>query len=227
MIPVHERFATWQGEGVHMGRSAFFIRTYGCPQKCPWCDSAGTWHPSYIPEHINKMEELALCMEAAESGAKFVVITGGEPAIFNLDYLTHLLLDRYYMPVHIETSGAYKLKGAFSWITCSPKDKWAKPALREVIEAADEFKLIIEDPSDLTYWEPKLAWKRLSSPVWLHPEWSHREDPAVLNAITEWVKKHGDPYRAGWQIHKCYRADLLDGRSAAAVPLGGDLTKGY
>src|SRR5690606_10755697 len=50
--PVHEQFHTWQGEGVHMGRSAYFIRTFGCPVKCPWCDSAGTWHPDHIPAKV-------------------------------------------------------------------------------------------------------------------------------------------------------------------------------
>ena len=42
------------------------------------------------------------------------------------------------------------------------------------------------------------------APVWLHPEWSRRGDPAVLSAISEWVVSHGFPFRAGWQLHKLF-----------------------
>ena len=64
-LPIYEHFFTWQGEGIHQGRSAYFIRTFGCPVQCPWCDSAGTWHPNYIPNSIEKISpevlvELAL-----------------------------------------------------------------------------------------------------------------------------------------------------------------------
>ena len=63
--------------------------------------------------------------------------------------------------------------------------------------------------------------------VWLHPEWSQHSNPEVLNAITEWIKSHGAPYRAGWQLHKNYAADLMDQRSAPAAPLGGNLKQGF
>ena len=55
-IPIHEVFYAFQGEGVHMGKSAFFIRTFGCPLHCPWCDSAGTWHKDFIPKQIDKID---------------------------------------------------------------------------------------------------------------------------------------------------------------------------
>ena len=64
--PVYERFYTWQGEGVHLGRAAYFIRLYGCPQSCPWCDSAGTWHRDYRPDSVTLMDahELAEVVRA-------------------------------------------------------------------------------------------------------------------------------------------------------------------
>ena len=64
MLSIHERFFSIQGEGVHMGRSAFFIRTLGCPVKCPWCDSAGTWHPGFKPAGKNLMDEYDLAEES-------------------------------------------------------------------------------------------------------------------------------------------------------------------
>ncbi|NER01051.1 MAG: radical SAM protein, partial [Cyanothece sp. SIO2G6] len=73
---------------MHLGRSAYFIRLFGCPVHCPWCDSAGTWHPDYVPKDIDRISPKALAEQAAASGAEFVVVTGGEPAIHDLGALT-------------------------------------------------------------------------------------------------------------------------------------------
>lgn len=212
-----------------MGRRAFFIRTFGCPQKCPWCDSAGTWHKDWVPKEVYKMDPEVLAMEARASGANIAVITGGEPTIFDLTPLT-TALTRKGLQVHLETSGAYPIKGRFDWITISPKDKWAKPMLTSnLVNLASEVKLIIEAPGDFMYWDNVLFRmpEHLKIPVWLHVEWSQRENLPLLNMMSNWVKMKGDPYRIGYQLHKLFRVDLLDPRTAKAVPLGGDLKRGY
>lgn len=227
MLPISERFHSFQGEGVHMGRAAFFIRTFGCPQHCPWCDSAGTWHSDYVPKKVMRMSPQQLVEEAVASNARFVVITGGEPTIHDLNPLVYQL-HMAGIEAHLETSGSHSFAAIMDWVTLSPKDKWAKPALSRMWELADEIKLIIETPEDLPYWATILASPRYhGQPVWLHPEWSKRGDAALLTAITEWVRVSGDPYRAGWQMHKLYKADTLDARSAAPVPLGGNPALGY
>ena len=71
--------------------AAFFIRLHGCPVHCPWCDSAGTWHPEHVPDSIDRIEPEDLAEEAIQSGAEIVVITGGEPAIHPLFELVHEL----------------------------------------------------------------------------------------------------------------------------------------
>ena len=75
MLPIHEHFYTFQGEGTHAGRAAYFIRTFGCPVHCPWCDSAGTWHPDYIPEKVKRLAVNTLVSEVAKTKAEFVRIT--------------------------------------------------------------------------------------------------------------------------------------------------------
>lgn len=223
-LPVHETFHSWQGEGLHMGRSACFIRLFGCPLHCPWCDSAGTWHPDYIPQKINRVECGDLATWALSINPEFVVITGGEPAIHDLTELTGLLRQQG-LPVHIETSGAFPLKGQFDWITVSPKK--AQQARTEVLVAANEQKWIIEKPEDLDYWFHELQPLPDGQTVWLHPEWSKRKDAAVLQAISEWIKSRGSPFRAGWQLHKLFRADELDPGAAKPAPLGGNPSLGY
>ena len=227
-LPIHERFYSFQGEGLHIGRAAYFIRTFGCPVHCPWCDSAGTWHPDHVPKDIDRFAPGELAAEAAETAAEFTVITGGEPTIHNLSELTDAL-HAIGQKVHLETSGAFPIRGNFDWITLSPK-RWKLP-LAENIRRADEFKLIIDRPEAieeyvavLTKDFTKIQDNRI---IWLHPEWSQHNNPEILNYITEWIKQHGAPCRAGWQLHKNYAADLLDQRSAPAAPLGGIPEKGF
>lgn len=226
--PIHERFATWQGEGIHMGRRAFFIRTLGCPVKCPWCDSAGTWHPKWKPETKNLMSVGALIEEAKLASPEFIVVTGGEPTIFDLDELTRGAFIAG-IPIHLETSGAFPIRGTFQWITVSPK-RW-KPLCEEAAGLADEFKVIVEKPEDIDFYlsmiDKALGIRPLAKPIWLHPEWSQHDNKTVLNAISEAVTKGDRRFRAGYQLHKLYKVDALDSRSAKLVPLGGDPKKGY
>lgn len=112
MLPIHEQFYTFQGEGSHAGRAAYFIRTFGCPVHCPWCDSAGTWHPDYIPEKVERLSETKLAEEVSKTEAEFVVVTGGEPAIHDLKPLVDAL-HAIGRKVHLETSGAFLFR-AFS-----------------------------------------------------------------------------------------------------------------
>jgi 7-carboxy-7-deazaguanine synthase len=221
--PVNETFLSWQGEGVHLGRKAFFIRLQGCPVRCAWCDAAATWHPAHVPKEVRKASAEELAEEAAASRPEFVVLTGGEPCIHDLGPLVQSLAAQG-LPAHLETCGAFPLPKGLAWVTVSPK--WAKPPRPEVLAAASELKLIVEDPDSIGKWEAVLGgWT--CPVVWLHPEWSQRSDPAVLRAITDTVKDRGAPFRAGWQVHKPYAADLLDPRSRPPAPLGGDLTKGF
>lgn len=235
--PVNEMFYTWQGEGIHAGRAAFFVRLHGCPIKCPWCDSAGTWHPKYVPSNVTRMTAAEIGKAARETDAQFVVVTGGEPTIHDLRDLTACLSESQdeshasrILPCHLETSGAFEIKGDFSFITVSPKRE--RLPLDENLEKASEIKLIIDSPKAFTEWDAYLdnhyfkKAKQFCS-VWLHPEWSKRADKEVLTTISNAVKRYPALYRAGWQLHKLYQVDSLDARSRPIVPLGGDINKGY
>ena len=215
-LPVYERFHSWQGEGYHMGKSAFFIRLHGCPVHCPWCDSAGTWHPDHKPQSIKRMPAHDLADEAFLACPEIVVITGGEPAIHDLIGLAYQLRSRN-LPVHIETCGAYPIMGEMDWITISPK--WAAPPIEENLERADEWKIIVEDEHSIAKWCEVLPLKNMDTPVWLHPEWSQSKNPMVLHSINEWVKENGFPFRAGFQLHKIFKSDQEDKRSKPEASL--------
>ncbi len=222
--PVYERFLTWQGEGVHLGRKAAFIRLYGCPVHCPWCDSAGTWHQDHVPAHLLKETAEELVSWVVSTGAGICVITGGEPTIYDLDPLVSELT-RVGVRSHLETSGGFPITGNLDWITLSPK-RWQLP-LDENLVKADEIKVIVDQPGAIGYWEDSLRGKVRTDSIWLHPEWSSRSDPAVIRAINEAVLAQRLPYRAGFQLHKLYRVDESSAGSRPPVPLGGVQSRGY
>lgn len=216
---VHEAFYTFQGEGVHLGRAAFFIRLYGCDQRCSWCDAAGTWHPKFIPTGLFRGTEGTVAdMVVAPEGA-IVVITGGEPCMYDLDPLVDALHARG-RAVHIETAGHRPIPEHADWITLSPKP-FAKRPLPESVAGADEFKIIVDGPDAIDDGLGCLNARQPGAPIWLHPEWGLRDDPGTIERIVAAVKR--DPeLRAGWQVHKNYLADLQDEDSRKeVVPLGG------
>jgi organic radical activating enzyme len=227
--PVHETFYSVQGEGLHQGRAAFFIRLYGCPQGCWWCDSAGTWHPDYRPERVRLLRaaELAELAAGQSPPEALVVLTGGEPILFDLDPLC-AALRRLGRLVHLETSGMAALRGQVDWVTLSPKPQGTWP-LPEVVARADEVKLIVHDSEDIQAGLATLDGLSASAPIFLNPEWSRMRDGdrALLAYMVEAVK-HNPRLRLGLQAHKFYQADLLDPASVKdLVPLGGNPELGY
>ena len=209
-LPIYETFYSWQGEGCHAGKSAFFIRLFGCPVKCPWCDSAGTWHPDFIPEKVDKLSVHELVQQAKAHNPEIVVITGGEPSIHDLSELT-CALHEAGLTIHLETAGTHPIRGSFDWITLSPK-VWKLP-LDENLALANEFKIIVDEPGAIDHWESTLGKQLGNRPVWLNPEWLVSSEPEILAAINSKVKERRFSYRAGFQLHKLYAVDEEDPRS--------------
>src|SRR5690606_18707976 len=103
-LPVMEAFYTIQGEGFNTGVAAYFIRLGGCPVGCHWCDVKESWDGSKHPQvRISKIVE-----DALKHPARTVVITGGEPAIYDLTDLTRELKAKGFT-ILMETSGAYPI----------------------------------------------------------------------------------------------------------------------
>lgn len=212
---VNEYFDTFQGEGDHMGRRSFFVRLQGCDQSCAWCDAASTWHPDWKPKGLWK--GTADQVVELVGNADRVVLTGGEPCLYDLDTLIGAL----NREVAVETAGHRPLPFEPCWITLSPKPDGKHP-LPESVERANEFKVIVSDADTLQRGLDCIKGRTKGRSVWLHPEWSKRNDPDVLNLIVSTVKQNAGDFRAGWQIHKNYMADLMDKRARKEpVPLGG------
>jgi 7-carboxy-7-deazaguanine synthase len=152
-LPVVETFHSLQGEGLHTGRSAFFLRLAGCDVGCSWCDTKHSW-PEAAHPHRSVAELAAEAQRAREQGAAFVVITGGEPLQHPLGPLCAALAATG-LPLHLETSGVHPLSGHFDWLTLSPKTH--RPPGDALLAACDEIKVVVREPADLAFAEAMAA----------------------------------------------------------------------
>jgi len=191
MLPLMEEFYTIQGEGSHTGTAAYFIRIGGCDVGCHWCDVKESWDANLHPP-----TNTDIIVENAKKYANTVVITGGEPLMWNLDYITQLLQNQN-IKTHIETSGAYKLSGTWNWICLSPKKN--KLPLKEVNDVADELKVIIYNKDDFKFAEKQAKEVSDKCQLFLQPEWSNREK--MTPKIVDYVMQH-PKWKISLQTHK-------------------------
>ena len=213
-LPVVETFHSIQGEGVHVGKSAFFIRLASCNVACPWCDTKESWSADIHPQE--SIQQLAQKVtQAKNKGAGFVVLTGGEPLHHNLDPLCDAirrittLQPNEQLPIHLETSGVNQISGSPSWITLSPK-RHAPPKC-SVLSKCQEIKVVIHEKDDLLFAEDMAEKaiktkqsstyhsKNLHEPLlFLQPGWRNKEGQQLA---IEYVKRNPQ-WRLSMQIHK-------------------------
>ena len=154
---VKELFYTLQGEGVHSGRPAVFLRFTGCnlwsgreadrnkgTGGCSkWCDTdfVGTDGPG--GGKFKSAERLALAVAdcwQASTGDRFVVCTGGEP-LLQLDAALIEALKAHNFTIAIETNGTLKAPTGIDWVCVSPKE-----GAEIVLTKGDELKLVYPQP---------------------------------------------------------------------------------
>lgn len=192
LLPIMEEFYTIQGEGYHTGKAAYFIRIGGCDVGCHWCDVKESWDASVHP----LIEVDAVVRNVLKHPSRSVVITGGEPLTFNLEYLTGKLRENG-IKVHVETSGAHPFSGSFDWVCLSPKKTSApKP---EYYPKADELKMIVYNRHDFEWAEKQAQYVSEECKLYLQPEWSKRD--VMMPQIVDYVMN--DPkWNISIQTHK-------------------------
>lgn len=204
LLPVMESFYTLQGEGLFAGRAAYFIRLGGCDVGCVWCDVKESWDANAHPKFsIEQIVEKAIA-ETGISNLKrstlnlkpLIVITGGEPLLHNLNELTSAL-QTVGFETNIETSGSSPLSGYWNWICLSPK-KFKAP-LKEVVEAANELKVVVFNKHDFDWAETYAAQVNNNCKLYLQAEWDKKE--IVTPLIIDYIKANPQ-WELSVQIHK-------------------------
>ena len=191
ILPLMETFTTIQGEGFHSGRSAHFLRIGGCDIGCHWCDIKESWNSNLYP--LVKIENI---IETINSSTDLVVISGGEPLIWNMSPLTNAI-KKINKKIHLETSGAYELTGYWDWICLSPKKN--KPPVPDLFKKANELKVIVYNKDDLTFAKQNAKYVEKDCILFLQPEWSNKEK--VMPMISKFMLENSN-WRLSIQTHK-------------------------
>lgn len=192
LLPVMEIFYSIQGEGFHTGKPAVFIRIGGCDVGCHWCDAKESWNAAVHP----LMPLGDIVAQLTSFPAKTVVLTGGEPLHYQLGPLCDALR-KQSMLIHVETSGTCDASGFFDWVCLSPKRH--APPLAGMILMADELKIIVQTPDDLSWAEDMAALVKKKCLLYLQPEWSRYRQ--ILPVIVEYVQQH-PKWMISLQAHK-------------------------
>ncbi len=191
-LPIMESFYTIQGEGFHAGKAAYFIRVGGCDVGCVWCDVKESWDASIHP----KLEISEMVAKVQAHAAKLVVITGGEPLMYDMQPLTAALKKADFI-TNIETSGAYPMSGLWDWVCFSPK-KFKEPH-PSIYAVANELKVIINHRSDFKFAEKYAALVNSNCHLLLQPEWDKSDD--MLPLVIDYVKANPQ-WKISLQTHK-------------------------
>ena len=163
---IKEIFYTLQGEGANSGTPAVFCRFSGCnlwtgreedraSAVCKFCDTefvgidgpGGGKHKS--PDSLS--DAIVNTWPKDVSGHRFVVLTGGEPAL-QIDGLLLDALHRRGFRIAIETNGTISLPAGIDWVCVSPKANTTV-----VVRKGNELKLVIPQenclPETFETWE--------------------------------------------------------------------------
>lgn len=135
MKKINEIFYSLQGEGAHTGCPSVFVRFSGCNMRCIFCD---TDHETGIimttREIIDRINQYP---------CKWIVLTGGEPAMWIDSKFVEELKSATGKSVAIETNGSFPVPSEIDWITVSPKCGMEGAAPYDIkVEKADELKVV-------------------------------------------------------------------------------------
>lgn len=119
-LRISEIFVSLQGEGIRTGEPSVFVRVSGCNLRCIWCDTPyASWSPEgptmSIPEIIEEIRKLA------GSSVKHVVVTGGEPMLFEATVELCTELRQLGLTITIETAGTVYRELECDLMSISPK----------------------------------------------------------------------------------------------------------
>ncbi|MBF0214961.1 MAG: 7-carboxy-7-deazaguanine synthase QueE [Magnetococcales bacterium] len=197
LYAICEIFVSIQGEASWTGRPMIFIRAWGCPLSCSWCDEP--LHRDPAARRMMSGDEILDAVRQVAPGLFSVVLTGGEPlALPGLSGLVARLKEAGYW-VAMESSG---LGGALpdpmvDWLTLSPKT----PLSEAIYQSASEIKYVVGGEAGF----PSHILERAErhDNVWVQPRaMGDRPDPKAVAHCVEMTLRAKGRLRLSLQTHK-------------------------
>ena len=203
-----------QGEGVQAGIPMMLVRLQGCGVACPWCDTKETWeinsdyrvntifeaqqNPlSYVELH---QSEIVKYIDDTFPAITWILLTGGEPAEQELKPLVDALHDAKFK-VALETSGTAYFEADLDWVCVSPKINMpgGKVVLSEVLQLADEIKMVIGKRKDIDLLDDLIFNNQLKSNVQILLQPVSQSEKATQLCLSTVMERN---WRLSLQIHK-------------------------
>ena len=175
---VSEIFLSLNGEGLLIGVPTIFVRLSGCNLQCTWCDTKYAWEKGTEKTVEQVIEEVKTC----DNGfCDWVLITGGEPLLQEIDELVRKLKNEYR--IGIETNGSiYKdVLQMCDFISADIKPPSSGnptdniPTFTRIVNAIKkkngQVKAVIADENDYTFVQKFIHENTIRVPVVLQPCW--------------------------------------------------------
>lgn len=204
-MKINEIFYSISGESIQSGFPAIFIRTYGCPLRCSYCDTSY----SYEGSDYTEMSVMEIVKEVEQYACKRIILTGGEPLIQPdvHDLILQLLINGY--TVEIETSGCvditpyrnlYDVIVTMDWKGPSSKmhDKMVYENLHKLRDC-DVLKFVVGSIEDLAEMKTILHLVKPSCHIFVSPVLGSIQLQDIVNYILE---NNIQNVRFQLQIHK-------------------------
>lgn len=188
---------TLQGEGQDVGMPCYFIRFGGCDFRCGQRED-GTWREdgwvcdslhAVLPEEVRKapklsVEQIVEAIDHLHPGPRWVVFSGGNPALLELGELVERLHDLDYK-IAVETQGSVwkDWLNSVDLVTVSPKppstfQKYGLGSIDSFIKRLDGPRVVLK----VVIWDERdLQWARALR------EWA-KGLPFYLSVCNDWKK---------------------------------------
>lgn len=184
-LRIAEVFASIQGEGIWVGVPSTFVRVSGCNLRCIWCDTPyASWEPEGPVRNLGEVFR-----DVAAFGLKHVVLTGGEPMLFDAvtDLSKQLKAEGHV--ITIETAGTVYRDLPCDLMSISPKLSSSTPsgrATKDWLRRHEETRLDLEPLARL------IQGYRCQLKFVVNPEERLEDQLAELKRVVKQVKASQD-----------------------------------
>lgn len=207
MLYIDEIFLSIQGEASETGYPCIFIRTFGCPIGCVYCDQ---------PQDAQnkKRRSIGTVIDAITKfkGVKRVCITGGEPLIYSDIYPIIYELNDMGYKVSVETSGCVPIelstyRRTFKYVMDikTPSSKVAHKNIYDNLlhlQKNDEVKFVVADREDYDFMKNTLRKYPTMASILVSPMFDKDNKAVIGKDLVKWILEDGLDVRVQLQLHK-------------------------
>lgn len=207
MLYYDEVFCSIQGESSDSGLPCIFIRLFGCPVGCVYCDQ-----PQKIDQKKRVSVERIINMVLKYKGVKYVCLTGGEPLIYEDSIPLVWELMHLGYRVSIETSGCVPIEDSvyrrsYKYvmdIKCPSSGVSEKNIFENLLhlQSNDEVKFVIADRKDYDYMKQVLKKYPTQASILVSPMFDKDQKAVIGEDLVDWIIEDRLNVRVQIQLHK-------------------------